>query len=64
MTKTRICPNLVAFADSKLIVPQRLGGGGFFLKNPLADMRILGSLNSAANKDMTSKIWTNWDTVV
>ena len=30
--------------------------------NPLPDMPILGSSNSAANKDM-SKIWTNGDTV-
>ena len=24
----------------------------------------LGSSNSTANKDMMSKIWTNWDTVI
>ena len=30
--------------------------------NPLPDMPILGTTNSAANKDMMSKIWTNWDT--
>ena len=27
--------------------------------NPLPDMPILGSSNSAANKNMMSKIWTN-----
>ena len=27
--------------------------------NPLPDMPILGSSNSAANKDMMSNIWTN-----
>ena len=27
--------------------------------NPLPDMSVLGSSNSAANKDMMSKIWTN-----
>ena len=27
-------------------------------------MPILGSLNSTANKDMISKIWTNGDTVI
>ena len=27
--------------------------------NPLPDTPILGSSNSAANKDMISKIWTN-----
>ena len=32
--------------------------------NPLPDMPILGSSNSAANKAMMSKIWTNWDTVI
>ena len=30
--------------------------------NPLPDIPILGSSNSAANKDMMSKIWTNGDT--
>ena len=29
---------------------------------PFPDMPILGSSNSAANKDMRSKIWTNGDT--
>ena len=32
--------------------------------NPLPDMPILGSSNSAANKDMTSKIWTNGVTFI
>ena len=32
--------------------------------NPLPDMPILGSSNSAANKDMMSKIWTNGDTII
>ena len=32
--------------------------------NPLPDMPILGSSNSAANKDMTSKIWTNGDKMI
>ena len=36
-----------------------------FLKlNPLPHMVILGSSNSAANKDMMSRIWTNGDTVI
>ena len=30
--------------------------------NPLPHMPILGSSNPAANKDMMSEIWTNWDT--
>ena len=30
--------------------------------NPLPHMAILGFSNSAANKDMMSKIWTNGDT--
>ena len=29
---------------------------------PLPDMPILGSSNSAANKDMMSNVWTNGDT--
>ena len=32
--------------------------------NPLPHMPILGSSNSAANTDMMSKIWTNWDTTI
>ena len=31
----------------------------FYFLNPFAHMRILGSCNSAANKNMMSKIWTN-----
>ena len=31
---------------------------------PLPDMPILGSPNSAADKDMMAKIWTNRDTIV
>ena len=30
---------------------------------PLPEMPVLGSSNSAANKDMISKMWTNGDTV-
>ena len=32
--------------------------------NPLPDMPILGSSNSAANKDMMSKIWTHGDKII
>ena len=32
--------------------------------NLLPDMPISGSSNSAANKDMMSKIWTNGDTII
>ena len=36
-----------------------------FIKfNPLPDMPILGSTNSAANKNIVSKIWTNGDTII
>ena len=31
--------------------------------NPLPHMPIIGSSNSAANKDMIAKIWTNGDTI-
>ena len=32
---------------------------GALVFNPLPDMAILGSSNSAGNKDLMSKIWTN-----
>ena len=32
--------------------------------NPLPHMPILGSSNSAVNKDMVAKIWTNGDKIV
>ena len=32
--------------------------------NPLPDIPILGSSNSAANKDRMSKIWTNGNTII
>ena len=32
--------------------------------NSLPDMPILGSYNSAGNKDIMSKIWTNGDTII
>ena len=32
--------------------------------NPLPDMPILGSSNSAANQNMMAKIWTNGDTII
>ena len=32
--------------------------------NPSPEMPILGSYNSVANKDMTSEIWENGDTII
>ena len=32
--------------------------------NPLPNMAILGSTNSAANRDMMSKIWIDGDTII
>ena len=32
--------------------------------NPLPHVPILGSSNSAANKDMMAKVWTNGDTII
>ena len=32
--------------------------------NPVPNMSILGFSNSAANKDMISKIWTNGHTIM
>ena len=34
------------------------------LENPLPDMPILGSSNSMANKDMTSRMWTNGNSFI
>ena len=34
------------------------------LLNPLPNVPILGSSNSASNKDMMSKIWTNGETII
>ena len=36
----------------------------FLSFNPLPHMPILESSNSATNKDMMSKIWTNWETII
>ena len=36
----------------------------FYIVNPLPYMPILGSPNSAANKDMMLKIWTNGDKII
>ena len=36
----------------------------YLVLNPLSDMPILGSSNSAANKNMMSKIWTNGDAII
>ena len=36
----------------------------YILINPLPHMPILGSSNSATNKDKMSKIWTNGDTII
>ena len=43
--------------ESKLLVNP-------LLVNPLPHMPVFGSSNSAANKDMMSKIWTNGDTII
>ena len=32
--------------------------------NPIPDISILGFSNSAENKDMMSKIWTNGDSII
>ena len=37
---------------------------GFNYVAPLPDMPISASVNSAANKDMTSKIWKNGNTFI
>ena len=39
-------------------------GQHFIIINPLPHMTILGSSNSAANKDMMSKMWINEDTII
>ena len=47
-----------------LLFPRFSTAACFSVVNPLSDMPILGSLNSAASKDMMSKIWTNGDTII
>ena len=39
-------------------------GSSIELVNPLPDMSILVSSNSATNKDTMSKIWKNGDTII
>ena len=69
--------NNFSFSHSvfKRLVLQTLENQGLFGKgliiyhtillfNPLLDMPILGSFNSAANKDMMLEIWTIGDTVI
>ena len=51
MTNLRLV-KIVSFLHNKIYV------------NPLPDMPILGFSNSAANKDMMSKIWINGDTII
>ena len=45
----------------KLTISVKALVGGF---NPLPDIPILGSSNTAANKDIMSKIWTNGDAII
>ena len=55
---------LLAPACSALVRPMFLATTSHVLFfNPLPDMSILGFSNSASNKDMMSKIWTNGDTI-
>ena len=51
---------MIAFAGKKCNFLQIK----MFFINRLPDMPILGSSNSAANKDLMSKVWTNWDTII
>ena len=37
---------------------------GWVYVYPVPDIQSLGSLNSVANKDMISKIWTSGDTII
>ena len=59
---TNPLPNdkLKAFTDDWLNVAKRMIS---VFNNPLPDMPILGSSNSAANKDVVSKLLTNVDTI-
>ena len=51
-------------------INRKTGGQSFSLtqwckgSNPLPDIPIYGSSNSATNKDMMSKPWTNGDTII
>ena len=51
---------LKAFTDNWLNVTKRMIS---VFNNPLPDMPILGSSNSAANEDVVSKLLTNVDTI-
>ena len=55
-----VTTKILLFAKGSLNAPCSVKRG----INPLPHMPILGSSNSAANKDMMSKIWTNADTII
>ena len=60
------CPSILLFVKKKLALGIILLGHNLPRKhfNPLPDIAIFGSSNSAKNKDMMSKIWTNGDTII
>ena len=47
-----------------LVEHSRANASLVYCINPLPDMPILGSSNSAASKDLMSKIWTNGDIII
>ena len=61
MDKSVICNVNSLFLNVQSI---HLGSVSQTSLNRLTDMPILGSSSSAANKDMMSEIWTNWDTII
>ena len=50
--------------DNSRIVPIPTLRRTYISINPLPHMAILGSTNSAANRDMMSKIWINGETII
>ena len=60
-TKTNFCCRRQAF-DFRYHEKKNDRQEHFLFFNPLPNKPILGSSNSAVNKDMMSKTWTNWET--
>ena len=56
--------NCVTFKSQKLWKIKLRTYITVYQQYPLPDMPIFASLNSAANKDMMSKVWTNGDTII
>ena len=63
-TKIILLANFILFSANALNLDQSRILSSVKDFNPLPHMPILGSSNSAVNKDMKSKIWTNGDAII